>query len=196
MSPLLILTSVVLAMAPVGEMRADVGDAQLAPVPQFGGGEGADYSKYAATVLSRPLFVKGRQAILSAESAGAALGDLRLAGTIANSRVRKALFREKADLSDGKRGRWVGVDDEISGWRVTAIEPGQAVLRRGGEEIVLSISKRKALSAKEISQLRAATPILPSAATNPSQAAIDERREAIKDALSKLGEGGLYGTPD
>ena len=195
-SALLFLAGVGLAMAPAGEARTDVSDVQLAPVPEFGDVASADYSKFAAAILSRPLFIKGRQAILSADSAGAALGELRLAGTIANSRVRKALFRELADAGDGKRGRWVGVGEEISGWRVETIEPGRAIMRRGGEEVVLSISKRKALSAKEASQARAATPILPSKNTQASKAAIDARAEALKEALSKLGEGGLYGSPD
>lgn len=194
-SIILLVGGAAFALAPVGELATDVSDVQLAPVPEFGKEMNADYSTYAASILSRPLFVKGRQASLSADSAGAALGELRLAGTIANSRVRKALFREVAVASDGKRGRWVGVGDEISGWRVDAIDPGRAVLRRGSEEAVLSITKRKALSAKEQSQLRAATPILPSK-TKDTQAAIDARREALKEALSNLGEGGLYGTPD
>lgn len=196
LSAFLFLAGAGLAMAPAGKLRADAGDVQLAPVPEFGTASKADYSKFAATILSRPLFVKGRQAILSADGAGAALGDLRLAGTIANSRVRKALFRELSDAGDGKRGRWVGVGEEISGWRVDAIEPGRAIMRRGGEKVVLSISKRKTLTAKEASQARAATPILPSENTKASKAAIDARAEALKDALSKLGEDGFYGTPD
>ena len=196
LSAILFLTGVGLAMAPVAEVRADVSDVQLAPVPVFGEEASADYSKFAATVLSRPLFVKGRQAIMSADSAGAALGELRLAGTIANSRVRKALFREVADAGGGKKGRWVGVGEEISGWRVAVIDPGRATLQRGGDEVVLAITKRKALSAKEASQARAATPIYPSKETHSSQTDIDARREAIKEALSKLGEGGLYGAPD
>ncbi len=196
LAALLIVGSFGLGLAPLKDLKVDVSDVQLAPVPVIDREIAGDYSTLAAIIVSRPLFVEGRQAALSVDGAGSALGELRLAGTIANSRVKKALFRELAESGEGKRGVWVGVGEEISGWRVIAIEAGRTTLRRGQEEVVLSISKRKALTPKQVSQLRAATPITPSERTNVGRAASQARAEELKETLSRLDEGEIFGTPN
>ncbi|HBK90281.1 MAG TPA: hypothetical protein DDZ68_01280 [Parvularcula sp.] len=183
-----------LALAPPAEVSAGAAEAELAPVPEIPKSFGDD-AEAAVTILSRPLFVEGRQAT-AAEGVNDAIGDLRLAGTISTAKVKKALFRQADETGASGRGRWIGIGEEAAGWRIVAVEAGTVVLQRGGEQIVLTVSKRKSLTPKQISQKRAATPILPSEIAQPTQSEIDAREEKLKEALARLSEGGLYGTED
>lgn len=184
-----------LAYVPPEEVTLGAAKTELVAVPEIPESFGDDAENAAVMILSRPLFVEGRQAIV-AEGGNDALGDLRLAGTISTASVKKALFRKADETGPSGRGRWIGLGEEVAAWRIVAIEAGAVVLKRGGEQIVLTISKRKTLTPKQISQMRAATPILPSAIAQPSQAEIDARGEQLKEALAKLSESGLYGTED
>lgn len=184
-----------LAFVPSAPPKAEPAENALVTVPEIPETFGADAETAAARILSRPLFVEGRQAIV-ADGGNDALGDLRLAGTISTATVKKALFRKADETGVAGRGRWVGIGEEAAGWRIVAVESGAVVLQRGGEQIVLTVSKRKSLTPKQISQKRAATPILPSAIAKPSPAEIDARQEKLNEALAKLGESGFYGTED
>lgn len=186
--------SALLLIAPINTANNDVAEAALAAVPDFPLEVKSGLEADAAAVIARPLFVQGRRALLSEEGGNKALGDLRLAGTIATVTIRKALFR---DVSGGdSKGVWVAAGGEIAGWRVVLIEPGRVALQRGGEQISLSISKHKALTPKQASQARAATPIRPSDVPVRAQMELESRQEKLNEALSKLGEDGFYGTPE
>ena len=183
-----------LFLAPIGVPSADIVDADLAAVPEFSTKAPGAAESHAAAILARPLFSEGRRAELSEEGGHKALGELRLAGTIATPRIRKALFREAA-LGTSK-GIWVTAGGEIAGWRIMLIEPGRVALQRGGEQLTLSISKQRALTPKQASQARAATPILSSGSLTQTPAEIESRQEKLSEALSRLGADGFYGTSD
>ena len=182
-----------LVMAPISLPSPDLVSVELAAVPEFSTAADGAAESHVASILARPLFSKGRRASLNEEGGNQSLGDLRLAGTIATSRIRKALFREADGAS---KGVWAAAGGEIAGWRLVQIEPGRVLLQRGGEQMALSISKHKALTPKQASQARAATPIRPTEFAAPTQAEVESRREKLNEALSKLGEAGFYGAPD
>jgi hypothetical protein len=195
LTAILTAAAVFLFLAPTGRNDVVVTDVRLTSVPALNSDFGVDFSEAVQTILSRPLFVQGRSAVTDEGGDSAALGEFRLAGTIANLRVRKALFAEAGSASVQRKGRWLAIGEEIAGWRVESIEAGRAVLTRGGERATLSISKRRAMTEKEASQARAATPILSTAAASTSRNAVDVRAKTIEDALSTIDASDFYGTP-
>lgn len=183
-------------LAPLARHEVQTADVKLAAAPDLGAGYGTDFPELVRTTLARPLFVRGRSAAIGESGDSAALGDMRLAGTIANARIRKALFAVADPSSEPRKGRWLGVGEEIAGWRIQTIDAGVVVLARGGERATLALSKRRALTPKQISQARAATPILSTSSPSTSKEAIEKRAESIRDALSRLDQNGLYGSPE
>lgn len=181
--------------APVKLRAPDLSDAPLAPVPSLDAASIEDFSSTVGAIVSRPLFSKGRRAAVGPEGDNASLGEYRLAGAIANRRTNKALFAPTNPSGDAGKGRWVAVGEEIAGWRVEAIDAGRVTLSRGGESTTLSISKRRALSPKEASQARAATPIR-STGVKPTSEAIEARINAFKESLAKSGQDELLARPD
>lgn len=184
-----------LLSAPVALQAPELGDAALAPVPSLDAASPGDFSVAIGAILSRPLFSKGRRAAAGPAGDEASLGEFRLAGAIANLRVSKALFVPTNPSGDAGKGRWVAVGEDIAGWRVEAIEAGRVTLSRGGESTTLSISKRRALTPKQASQARAATPIT-STGVKPTPEAIEARINAFKESLAKNGQDDLLARPD
>lgn len=196
LTAILTAAAVFLFLAPTGRNDVVVTDIRLAPVPALNSDFGIVFSEAVQTILSRPLFVHGRSTVTDEGDDSASLGEFRLAGTIANPRIRKALFTEASPASAQRKGRWLGVAEEIAGWRVESIEAGRAVLTRGGERATLSISKRRVMTEKEASQARAATPILSTAIASTNRNAVDVRAKTLEDALSTIDASDFYGTPN
>lgn len=196
LTAVLFAAAAIFVLAPSARYQAETANVKLAAVPALDTGYGVDFSELVQTTLARPLFVQGRSAVAGESSDNAALGEMRLAGTIANARIRKALFAFAAPSAEQRKGRWIGIGEEIAGWRVQTIDAGVVVLARGGEQATLALSKRRALTPKQISQARAATPILSTSSPSTSKAAVETRADSIRDALSTLDGNDFYGTPE
>lgn len=190
------VVAVALFAIPTAEPKHGRIDAVLAPVPDFEAARDANAPDAAAAILLRPLFTAGRLPAVGEGREDIALGGYRLAGTISNARVQKALFRAAEEAAELRRGVWVAIGEDIGGWRLVSVAAGSAVMTRGSEQVVLSISKRKALTPKQRSQLRAATPIRATEVPQASKPEIDARVEKLNEALSKLDDQGFYGAPN
>lgn len=190
LSAALLATAIVIAAFPVNRVSMNKIDVDLAPLPSLTEPKQSVAPKTQEIIIERPLFSPGRRPAASGSSEEVVLGNYRLAGTLSNNRVQKALFVLTVPVGSPGAGKWLAVDDSLGEWRILSIESGRVVLTRGAETTTLSLSHARALSPKEASQLRAATPIRRSGGARESAAVVEARRAALKALFEKEGDSG------
>lgn len=142
--------AVVLTVAAVAQL-ADTGEVELPPAGALGGGarrvveQGGVPTTPAAALGPRQLFAPTRAAASATDGAVAAdpLGGTRIAGSVTIGRRSYAIA-----IRPGQPPRRVPVGGAVGGWRLVALQPGAAVLRRGGERLEVPFGAQAAVAAE------------------------------------------------
>ena len=100
-------------------------------------------------IVNRPLFIKGRRPVdetkpedTQAQSVDTVF-DWQLDGIYTKNNSLHALFSRAKTKVQKDNYRKVGLDADLSGWRVTEIHENQVILKQGGKQKVLLLRKPK-----------------------------------------------------
>lgn len=142
--------AVVLTVAAVAQL-ADTGAVELPSAGALGGGarrvveQGGVPTTPAAALGPRQLFAPTRTAASAGAVEGAVaadpLGGVRIAGSVTIGRRSYAIA-----VRPGQPPRRVPVGGVVGEWRLVALQPGAAVLRRGGERLEVPFGAQAAVA--------------------------------------------------